>query len=423
LRGLIAGLQSVIVRKGQTLGLAFCISKARYMTVNKMDITVVGAGVAGLAAACALAQRGASVTVLEQADAIREVGAGLQISPNGAVVLKALGLADGVQAQSMPAQAVHLRDGYSGDSVTRLDLSGNGQQFHLMHRADLIALLHEGALAAGVELQLLQRIDAVDLSGDGPRLVTGQGAVRQPGLVIGADGLHSKVRTALNGAVAPFFTHQVAWRALIPAVPGDVAEAEVHMGTGRHLVSYPLRGGTMRNIVAVEERRQWVEESWTLRDDPLEMRLAFEGFSPRVQGWLEQIEDVGLWGLFRHPVAKRWYGGGAAILGDAAHPTLPFLAQGANMALEDAWVLAECVDRLGVDRGLAAYQSARQHRCARIVEAANGNARAYHLAAPWRGAAHLGLKLMGKVAPSLALRRYDWIYGHDVTQAAAGSGR
>jgi salicylate hydroxylase len=385
------------------------------MTVTQMDITVLGAGVAGLAVAAALAQRGASVTVLEQADAVREVGAGLQISPNGAVVLEVLGLGDAVRAVSMPAQAVHLRDGYSGDSVTRLELSRNGQQFHLMHRADLIEVLRAGALAAGVELQLLQRIDAVDLSGDAPRLVTAQGAARGAGLVIGADGLHSKVRAALNGAAAPFFTNQVAWRALIPAVPGDVVEAEVHMGTGRHLVSYPLRGGTMRNIVAVEERRQWVEESWALRDDPLEMRLAFEGFSPRVQSWLAQVEDVGLWGLFRHPVAQRWHGGGAVILGDAAHPTLPFLAQGANMALEDAWVLAECLDSLGVDRGLAAYQAARQHRCARIVEAANGNARAYHLGAPWRGVAHLGLKALGEVAPGLALRRYDWIYSHDVT--------
>jgi salicylate hydroxylase len=187
------------------------------------------------------------------------------------------------------------------------------------------------------------------------------------------------------------------------------------MGAGRHLVSYPLRNGTLRNIVAVEERRQWVEEGWNLRDDPLEMRLAFERFSPRVQGWLESVDDVWLWGLFRHPVAKHWYGKNTAILGDAAHPTLPFLAQGANMALEDAWVLADCLARFGLSDGLPAYQAARKQRCAKIVQAANNNARAYHLRAPLRTLAHLGLRLGGAVAPGMALRKFDWIYGHDVT--------
>jgi salicylate hydroxylase len=392
------------------------------MTLENIEFTVLGAGVAGLAIGTALAQRGAKVTLLEQADAIREVGAGLQISPNGAAVLHALGLGQALADAATRAQAVHLRDGYGGDSVLRLDLAAlrPDKPFHLIHRADLIDLLRRGAEAAGVELQLLQRIDEVDLSGAQPKLVTAQGGARSAGFLIGADGLHSKVRAALNGVVAPFFTGQVAWRALIPNAPGDMAEAEVHMGAGRHLVSYPLRGGTLRNIVAVEERRQWVEEGWNLRDDPMEMRLAFERFSPRVRGWLDAVEDVWLWGLFRHPVAKTWYAPRAVILGDAAHPTLPFLAQGANMALEDAWVLADCLDRLGLTAGLPAYQAARQHRCARIVQAANDNAKAYHLRAPLRGLAHLGLKLGGAVAPGLALRRFDWIYDHDVTRAVQG---
>jgi salicylate hydroxylase len=387
------------------------------MTLRDTEFTVLGAGVAGLAVSTALAQRGAKVTLLEQADAIREVGAGLQVSPNGVAVLRALGLEQALVAAGMRNQAVHLRDGISGDKVVRLDLAVQrpDQAFYLMHRADLIEVLRAGAEAAGVELQLLQRVESVDLSGDQPQMAMATGASRHAGFLIGADGLHSRVRSALNGAVAPFFTHQVAWRAVIPADPGEVVEAEVHMGAGRHLVSYPLRGGTLRNIVAVEERRQWVEEGWNLRDDPLEMRLAFASFSPRVRGWLDQVNEVWLWGLFRHPVAKTWFGKNAAILGDAAHPTLPFLAQGANMALEDAWVLADCLDRLGIDKGLPAYQAARQERCARIVKAADGNARAYHLREPLRGFAHLGLKLGGAVAPGMILGKFDWIYSHDVT--------
>jgi salicylate hydroxylase len=242
----------------------------------------------------------------------------------------------------------------------------------------------------------------------------------EAGLLIGADGLHSVARAALNGASAPFFTRQVAWRALIPG-DGGPAVAEVHMGPGRHLVSYPLRGGALRNIVAVEERPTWVEEGWSLRDDPMDLRLAFERFSPRVRDWLDQVEDVWLWGLFRHEVARVWQKalpeGGVAILGDAAHPTLPFLAQGACMALEDAWVLAASLS--GTDSlaaGLADYEAARKPRCTRIVAAANANARAYHLSGPLRGLAHLGLKLGGALAPDLALSRFDWLYGADVTK-------
>jgi salicylate hydroxylase len=189
------------------------------------------------------------------------------------------------------------------------------------------------------------------------------------------------------------------------------------MGPGRHLVSYPLRGGTLRNIVAVEERRRWVEESWSLRDDPLELRLAFEGFGPRVQGWLNEVQDVWLWGLFRHPVARQWHKGNAVILGDAAHPTLPFLAQGANMALEDAWVLADCLSATAkTEAALARFQALRAPRCKTIVEAANSNARAYHLRSPVREVAHLGLRVAGKLSPALPLRRFDWLYGHDVTK-------
>lgn len=392
------------------------------MSLIGRQITVLGAGVAGLAVARALAMRGASVTVLEQADAVREVGAGLQISPNGAAVLHALGLGAALEAASIRAQAVELKDGLDGATVLRMDLARLRPQmgWHFLHRADLIALLLDGAREAGVDLRLLHRVETVDLSADRPALVTGQGQRLEAGLMIGADGLHSPSRIALTGKVAPFFTHQVAWRATIPGNPSDPAVAEVHMGPGRHLVSYPLRGGTLRNIVAVEERRRWVEEGWSLRDDPLELRLAFAGFGPRVRGWLERVEDVWLWGLFRHPVAKTWHrclpDGSLAILGDAAHPTLPFLAQGANMALEDAWTLAAALaGHDGDGSALAAWEAARKPRCARIVEAANANARNYHLSGAKRTIGHGILRLGGMVAPGMALRRFDWLYGFDAT--------
>ena len=394
------------------------------MAVRGRSFTILGAGVAGLALARALALRGAHVQVLEQAAELTDIGAGLQITPNGAVVLRALGLDQGLAHIGLASEAVELRNGMDAGLVARLDLKDlrPGQDYRLVHRADLIALLAQGARDAGVDIRFLQQIKQVEMTDAGPVLTTALGETLHPDVLIGADGLHSKVRHCLNGAQAPFFTKQVAWRAIIPTEPGARPVAEVFMAAGKHLVSYPIQGGRMRNIVAVEERRTWVEEGWFLRDDDLEIRLAFADFAPKVRGWLDQVNDCWLWGLFRHPVAQKWgwsapaaSNRGIAILGDAAHPTLPFLAQGANMALEDAWVLAERLERYDLSAAFDSYQAARAPRCARIVDAANKNARNYHLSGATQTVAHLGLRALGLVAPSMLLRRFDWLYGHDVT--------
>ncbi|WP_323037203.1 FAD-dependent monooxygenase [Pararhodobacter sp.] len=377
---------------------------------------VLGGGVAGLAVSCALRRFGMAVDLLEQAPEITEVGAGLQISPNGVRVLRALGVDP--HAAGDRAAAVELRD-RDGRLVTRLDLPAD-PGFFLCHRADLVRVLEDATRSAGTHIQLLQKADTISLNADRAEVTTSVGASHQAPLVIGADGLHSVLRTALNGAAPPFFTGQVAWRAVIPG-DGGPNVAQIFMGPGRHLVSYPLRGGTLRNIVAVMETRTWHAEGWNHPDDPASVQAAFAGFGGPVPGWLHAVQDLWLWGLFRHPVAQKWHDGHgrAALVGDAAHPTLPFMAQGANMALEDAWTLAQQLARHAQDptRGLAHYAEARMARTRAIVKAANNNARNYHLRAPFSQVAHGVLRLGGRLSPDAALRRFAWIYDHDVTAA------
>lgn len=388
------------------------------MSLRGTRIKIVGGGIGGLTAALAMRARGAEVTVLEQAPEIAEVGAGLQISPNGVAVLRALGLEDGLAQTAVRARAVVLRDHARGDEVVRLDLARHAPDlaYYLVHRADLIDLLADAAREAGVRVRLLQQVARVEAEPD-PVVHLVSGAVLRPDLLIGADGLHSPTRAALNGADAPFFTGQVAWRAVVPNDLGLGPEAQLFMGPGRHMVVYPLRRGELVNIVAVRERAAWVDEGWHHRDDPDNLRAAFSGFGGTAGALLARVDEVGLWGLFRHPVAVNWHRGRVAILGDAAHPTLPFMAQGANMALEDAWVLADALDRAEtVEAGLAAYQRRRRPRAAKVIAAANGNAWKYHLRVPpLRGAAHLALRLGGAVAPGRMVRQFDWIYRHDVT--------
>ena len=185
------------------------------------------------------------------------------------------------------------------------------------------------------------------------------------------------------------------------------------MGPGRHLVSYPLGAG-LRNIVAVMERPDWTAEGWSHEDDPTHLRAAFARFGGPVPGWLAQVDRVGVWGLFRHQIAARWQDGQRVILGDAVHPTLPFMAQGAVMAIEDAWILAACLDRIADQpAALARYQALRAPRVTRVIEAANANARNYHLSGPARLIGHTGLRAISKLAPGALLGKFDWLYDYD----------
>lgn len=390
------------------------------MSLTGRQVTVVGGGIGGLAAATAMAQRGAKVTVLEQSSEITEVGAGLQIGPNGFTVMRALGAGDALAAKSVRAKGVQLLGGVSGRAVFDLDFQrfAEDQHYYLVHRADLVDVLADAARQAGVEIKLAQKLESVSIENDCARLQMENGDILEPELFVCAGGLHSKLRLAINGKREPFFTKQVAWRMIIPALGHEPPKARIFMGNGKHLVIYPLRDKAILNIVAVQERNIWAEEGWNFKTDPSELSTVFGDFCDEVQDIISRVKDVYLWGLFRHPVATSWHRGNAAILGDAAHPTLPFMAQGAVMALEDAWVLADALDKTECSKeGLACYQKRRRLRAANVVEAANKNARNYHVApGPKRVLAHAALRIGSRLAPDLALKKFDWIYGYDVTK-------
>ncbi|SFI51711.1 FAD-dependent oxidoreductase [Jannaschia pohangensis] len=366
------------------------------------DVTVLGAGIAGLACAIACAQRGRSVEVIEQAPRLTEVGAGLQIAPNGWRVLQALG----VMPRSRESRAVHLIDGPTGRSVIRMPL---GPSFHLMHRADLIEALAARATELGVVLHLGKRVTAI--RDEGRSVIFAGGGECAARRLIGADG----ARGASRGFVAPdhrgTFTGQVAWRAIVP-VQDWPDEAQVHMGPGRHLVCYPLRDGRSLNIVAVEERAAWVDAGWSHQDDPDHLRAAFAGFAPSVRDLLARVTAVNLWGLMDHGATPDWHRGICTLIGDAAHPTLPFLAQGANLGLEDAFTLAGSLD------DGAGWQGSRRPRVTRALAAAAGNARNYHLSGLRRVVGQGALRTLGRVAPTAPLRAFGWLYDHDVTAAS-----
>lgn len=376
----------------------------------RSETLVVGAGIGGVAVAAALAQHGLPVRVLEQSSELGEVGAGLQISANGMAVLRALCVADAVRAGAVRSAGTEIRDGARGRLVTRIPPPSAGPTWYL-HRADLLSALVDRARALGVVFELGTQVDAFAPTDGGCDVTLANGAVRHADLVIAADGGQSRARQVVNGPSRPMFSRQVAWRAVVPWHGGvATAPATLTMGPGRHVVTYPLRDGALMNVVAVEERCDWTREGWRHRGDPDELRTRFAGFGGALGKILAAVECANLWALYLHPVAQRWHKGGLALLGDAAHPTLPFMAQGACLALEDAWVLARCVATGGAD-GLATYEVARATRARRVVAVAAGNARRFHLKAPARWAAQAALRLGGaRIAP-----RYDWIYGYDVT--------
>lgn len=387
---------------------------------------VAGAGIGGLAVSVCLAQRGWDVTVLERAPALGEVGAGLQLSPNGVKVLRAMGLEDAVRAHAYQPDEISMRLGKSGRRVFKL-AAGDAMQrrfgapYLTIHRADLLVALADALAAVAPDaLRLGAEVSGYRTKG-AASITLGSGQSIEGALAIGADGLHSIVRRQMHGTDKPRYTGNTAWRVLVSAEVGadlDIPPGPcIWAGDRKHAVTYPVRSGAMLNFVGIVERSAPPEESWTSLGAWEDLSRDFDNWAPTIQRIIAKADKPGLWGLFDRPPITSPIDGHVALLGDAWHPMLPSMAQGACQAIEDAWVLATSLDaESSVREGLARYAHLRKPRVDRVQRLAAANLALFHKrTALGRMLTYGPAWAAGQFAPAILNRRTDWIYGHDVT--------
>ena len=381
-----------------------------------MRVIVVGAGVGGLAAALALARRGASVTVLERATSFGEVGAGVQLAPNATRLLKQGGLGAALERVGFAPRSAQVRDSADGRVLLGADLGAAaerrwGSPYLQMHRADLHGLLLQAATAAGADLRTDSEVQALEQE-DGAVVVRAGGSTVKGDVLVGADGIRSRIRHAVAGETPTRFTGQIAWRGLVDAASlpaGLIApDTTVWTSAGAHFVHYFVRGGALVNFVGFTMGRLSTE-SWSEAAAPGEIARTFAGWPEPVTALVDahaRAGDVG-WRLAVHdrPLRAGWARGRIALLGDAAHPMRPYLAQGAGMAIEDAEALARHLySPLSPQAALQAYAAERHPRVRRVQQWAERNGRVFHLPRPLRRAAF--------AAARAGAADLDWLYGY-----------
>jgi len=361
--------------------------------MTALPVLVLGGGIGGLAAALALAKKGRRVRLFEQGSELKEIGAGIQLGPNVYHMFEVLGLTGAIERWSAHPENLIMMDAITGEEVTRLPVGSEafrrrfrGYRYGVIHRGDLYQVLLEACRAEkGIELNekrkglgFEEKSDRIVLQLDGGEAIAGA-------CLIGCDGLWSKVRAQILGDGKPRVSGHIAYRAVLARaeVPDDLWQNNVVLWAGpkTHLVHYPLRRGELYNLVAVFHSDRY-EEGWDVYGDPEELARKFEHERAEVKRLLDKIDVWKMWVLCDREPARRWSKGRATLLGDAAHPTLQYLAQGANMAIEDAVVLAAYAEISGFDwaKTFRLYEDARYKRTARVQIMSRYYGDAYHAA-------------------------------------------
>lgn len=393
------------------------------MGAEPLRVAVVGGGIAGLTVAAALGRAGLHCEVFEQARQVREVGAGLQLSPNATGPLRRLGLGDHLDQVAVRPAAIEMRGYADGRARGRTPLGAEAEQrygapYLTVHRADL----YQGLLGRlGPEtLRLGRRCVALDEEPDGVTVRFADGGAYAADVVIGADGIHSVVRGMLIGD-RPRFSGQLVYRGLAPAdrLAHLVREHKVliWLGPGRHLVCYPISGGKMVSFVATTPAGDWREESWTAPGRVEDLVASYTEWHDDVWQVLTAADTVTRWALHDRDPVGAWSRDRITLAGDAAHPMLPFGAQGANQAIEDAVVLAACLagrTPAEVPAALRRYQGLRMPRTARVQQAMRANAKHHH-----ESDEAARRERDRRMTEDLSLSTMDWLYGYDA-EASAG---
>jgi salicylate hydroxylase len=388
-----------------------------------MRVLVVGAGIGGLTAALALRQSGFDAHVYEQARVLREVGAGLALGANAVRVLHRLGLADALRAVGVRSESWDFCDWHSGAVLGRVPLADAGEirwgaPFYNVHRADL----HDALRVAVGDEHITLGACCVSVEQHGSEVSIGfaDGRHATGDLLIGADGVHSVVRGFVAGQDQPTWWPQIAWRGLAPATIGRAVGLEmrqhVFLGPRVMFVTYYVSSGRLVNWIGCTPSDGWREESWSALGDRDEALTLYAGWDPRVRALIEGTEQVFKWALFDRPLLETWTRGRVALLGDAAHPMLPFMGQGAAQSIEDGLVLARCVaaDRDDPARAIGTYASLRRERAASLQAASREQGRSLQLSDSAEVAAR---NTQMRESPEAPLARYDWVWGYDVDKA------
>lgn len=392
---------------------------------EQLSVGVIGGGIGGLGAALSLLRAGFDVHVYERAQVLSEVGAGIQVSPNASRVLHGLGLADELARMGVRPLAFHQRRWDDGRTLLRSPLGDAvieafGFPHYQTHRADLLAAL-AGALPAE-RVHVGHRFRGLVDHGDRVEAAFDNGVVAHVDVLVGADGIHSDVRSALFGPEDPVFTGCAAYRGLVPAerlrhLDLEVT-AQIWMGPGAHFVHYFVQQRRLVNFVAIFEQEAWTRESWTDRGEVADACAAFEGWHPQLHDIMRAVDETFIWALFHRPPLPRWSRGRATLLGDACHPMLPFMAQGAAQSLEDAATLTAClVHDADVPAALRRYEALRLPRASRVQALSTENKTRFHL--PDGPGQEARDARMAGGSTDFAIKAVEWIYAHDASRIDA----